>query len=309
MINVIVELSKYVILTLMVIYTFHCFYLVKQQSEEERNESLRQQLMLIFFMDFTAFLVIYLKTGKFQVVLFYIEMMAFFAGIQILYRIFYKKASILLLNNMCMLLSVGFIMLCRLDVSTATRQLVIVAGVNVVALIVPVLIRKMKFLKDLTWVYAGIGIVLLAAVFVLAKTSYGAKLSLMGIQPSEAIKITFVFFMAALLRKGADFSKVVQATVVAGLHVGILVRSVQPPRQSHTAIPQHRQPSTFQRPWKCSDLLCGISCDDLCGIQKCGISGTWSCRRICRGSCRISSVWPCASESDSLEGSHGGISE
>ena len=166
MINVIVELSKYVILTLMVIYTFHCFYLVKQQSEEERNESLRQQLMLIFFMDFTAFLVIYLKTGKLQVVLFYVEMMAFFAGIQILYRIFYKKASILLLNNMCMLLSVGFIMLCRLDVSTATRQLVIVAGVNVVALIVPVLIRKMKFLKDLTWVYAGIGIVLLAAVFV-----------------------------------------------------------------------------------------------------------------------------------------------
>ena len=64
MINVIVELSKYVILTLMVIYTFHCFYLVKQQSEEERNESLRQQLMLIFFMDFTAFLVIYLKTGR-----------------------------------------------------------------------------------------------------------------------------------------------------------------------------------------------------------------------------------------------------
>ena len=68
MVNVIVELSKFVILTLMVVYTFHCFYMVKQQSEEERNESLRQQLMLIFFMDFTAFLVIYLKTGKFQVV-------------------------------------------------------------------------------------------------------------------------------------------------------------------------------------------------------------------------------------------------
>lgn len=127
-------------------------------------------------MDFTAFLVIYLKTGKFQVVLFYIEMMAFLRESDFV-QDFYKKASILLLNNMCMLLSVGFIMLCRLDVSTATRQLVIVAGVNVVALIVPVLIRKMKFLKDLTWVYAGIGIVLLAAVFVLAKTSYGAKLS------------------------------------------------------------------------------------------------------------------------------------
>lgn len=37
MINVIVELSKYVILTLMVIYTFHCFYLVKQQSERRET--------------------------------------------------------------------------------------------------------------------------------------------------------------------------------------------------------------------------------------------------------------------------------
>ena len=52
MINIIVELSKYVILTLMVIYTFHCFYMVKKQDEEEKNEALRQQLMLIFFMDF-----------------------------------------------------------------------------------------------------------------------------------------------------------------------------------------------------------------------------------------------------------------
>ena len=57
MINVIVELSKYVILTLMVIYTFHCFYLVKQQSEEERNESLRQQLELRSFVPWQVSLV------------------------------------------------------------------------------------------------------------------------------------------------------------------------------------------------------------------------------------------------------------
>lgn len=225
MINIIVELSKYVILTLMVIYTFHCFYMVKKQDEEEKNEALRQQLMLIFFMDFTAFLVIYLKTNDFDVIIFYMEMMAFFAGIQILYRLLYKKASLLLLNNMCMLLSIGFIMLARLDLSTVTRQLLIAAGGSGIALIIPVMIRKMKFLRRLTWVYAGIGIVLLAAVLVLAQTSYGAKLSLMGIQPSEVIKITFVFFMAAILSGTVTFRKVVQATAVAALHVGILVLS------------------------------------------------------------------------------------
>ena len=93
MINVIVELSKYIILTLMIIYTFHCFYTVRQPDEEERNELLRQQLLLIFFIDFTAFLVIYLKTFNFQIVDFYAEMFLFFVIIQILYCLFYKDAS------------------------------------------------------------------------------------------------------------------------------------------------------------------------------------------------------------------------
>lgn len=225
MINVIVELSKYLILTLMIIYTFHCFYTVRQQDEEEKNSMLRQQLILIFFMDFTAFLVIYLKTFDFNMIIFYIEMMVFFAVIQILYRIFYKKASLMLLNNMCMLLSVGFIMLCRLDIETAVKQLVIAAAASGIALIIPVMIRKMRFLRKLTWLYAGIGIILLAAVFLLAQTSYGAKLSLMGVQPSEVIKITFVFFLASVLSRDTGFRTVVQATVVAGLHVVILVLS------------------------------------------------------------------------------------
>ena len=225
MINVIVELSKYLILTLMVIYTFHCFYTVRQQDEEEKYGMLRQQLILIFFMDFTAFLGIYLKTFDFNVIIFYIEMLVFFAEVQILYRIFYKKASLLLLNNMCMLLSVGFIMLCRLDIATATKQLVIAAAASAIALIIPVMIRKMRFLRRLTWLYAGVGIILLAAVFLLAQTSYGAKLSLMGVQPSEVIKITFVFFMAAVLSRDTSFPTVVKATIVAGLHVVILVLS------------------------------------------------------------------------------------
>lgn len=225
MINVIVELSKYLILTLMVVYTFHCFYTVRQQDEEEKNSLLRQQLILIFLMDFTAFLVIYLKTFDFNVIIFYIEMLVFFAAVQILYRIFYKKASLLLLNNMCMLLSVGFIMLCRLDITTATKQLVIAAAASGIALIIPVMIRKMRFLRRLTWLYAGVGIILLAAVFLLARTSYGAKLSLMGVQPSEVIKITFVFFMASILSRDTSFPTVVKATIIAGLHVVILVLS------------------------------------------------------------------------------------
>lgn len=222
MVNVIAELSKYVILVLMLLYTFECFHVLHLEDMEDKKMILLKQMMLIFFMDSIAFTVIYLITEDFQVIMQYIGVLGYFAAVQILYRIFYKNASILLINNMCMLLSVGFIMLTRLDMDQASRQLLIVAAGSGVALVVPVMIRKMKFLRKLTWVYAGIGIALLGAVFLLARTTYGAKLSLMGIQPSEAIKITFVFFMAALLWKDASFPKVVQATIVAGLHLSLI---------------------------------------------------------------------------------------
>lgn len=168
---------------------------------------------------------IYLKTFDYKVVRFYIEMQIFFAVIQILYRVLYKKASLLLLNNMCMFLSVGFIMLCRLDITMATKQLLVAAGASAVALAIPVMIRKMRFLRKLTWIYAGIGVVLLGAVFLLARTSYGAKLTLLGVQPSEAIKITFVFFMASFLSRDTSLKAVVQVSAVAAFHVGILVLS------------------------------------------------------------------------------------
>lgn len=225
MTNVITELSKYVILTLMVIYTFHCFYMVYLQSQEERNNLLNQQLILIIFMNLTAFAVLFLKKRDIRVIVFCGAVMLFYLIIQVLYRCMYKRASFLLLNNMCMLLSVGFIMLCRLNVQTAFKQLAIVGTVSVGALIIPVLIRKMKFLKYLTWIYAAVGIALLAAVLVLAQTSYGAKLTLFGIQPSEVIKITYVFFLAALLSKRHNFQTVMLAGIAAGAHVIILVLS------------------------------------------------------------------------------------
>lgn len=61
MINVIVELSEYIILTLMIVYTFHCFYTVRQSDEEDRNELLRQQLLLIFSLISLHFLFSILK--------------------------------------------------------------------------------------------------------------------------------------------------------------------------------------------------------------------------------------------------------
>ena len=229
MINVIVELSKYIILTLMIVYTFHCFYTVRQPDEEERNELLRQQLILIFFIDFTAFLVIYLKTFDYKVVRFYIEMQIFFAVIQILYRVLYKKASLLLLNNMCMLLSIGFIMITRLNYDKAAKQYLIAAAGIVLCLVIPIIIRKVRFLSEWRILYGIVGIVSLAVVVVVGRVSYGAMLGFtvagINIQPSELVKIVFVFFVASSFKRSTEFKDLVVTTVVAAFHVLILVVS------------------------------------------------------------------------------------
>ena len=95
--------------------------------------------------------------------------------------------------------------------------------------LIPVLVRKLHFLPRLTWLYAVVGLLSLMAVLALAATSGGAKLSLsfhgFTIQFSEIVKITYVFFMAGMLAKSTSFRSVAVATVVAALHVGILVLS------------------------------------------------------------------------------------
>ncbi len=225
MINLIVELSKFTLLTLMVCYTLHCLYLVRLQSRAQEDISTGTERVLLFAIDSIAFMVLYLKTGDQMIILLYLGMMALFTILMALYHILYPLASMLLLNNTCMFLSIGFIMLARLDLESAWKQFVIAAATSALCMAVPVIIRRMRFLKKLTWVYGGAGVILLAAVLVLAQTSFGAKLTLMGAQPSEAIKITFVFFMASLLWRRVSMKKVLFATGVAALHVGILVLS------------------------------------------------------------------------------------
>ena len=162
-------------------------------------------------------------------VAFYLVQVILLGGIILLYTKIYPKISRLVVNNMCMLLTIGFIILTRLSFQRAIKQCVIVTGSILISLVIPVVIRKMKKLADWTYLYAGIGICALFLVLVLASTSGGAKLGFtiagIGIQPSEFVKISFVFFVASRLQKSTEFKDVVVTTIIAATHVIILVLS------------------------------------------------------------------------------------
>ena len=228
--NLIVELSKYLMLLLFACYTLICFTALNgRKSEKKQRRILKKQTKLIFLIHLNAFDVIFAVQKSFDVLLAYIMQAALLCCILIIYKYIYKRASGLIVNNMCMLLAIGFVILYRLDTDKAMRQYQIAAAAAIITLIIPFFIHKMHFLNKLTWIYAVVGIALLLAVAILGSTSYGAKLSFkvagIAVQPSEFVKIIFVFYTASMLYRSTEFIQVVKATAVAAVHVLILVAS------------------------------------------------------------------------------------
>lgn len=199
------------------------------KNEEDRNYACSRQLVCMFMLHFLANLLIVLNTKSEELILFYGMQVLFFVCYLSLSKFFYKKISRLLLNNICMLLGTGFIILTRLNPDRAMRQFLIVVVSAVVTWIIPFIIDRVWQLVKLAWLYGILGVLILAFVCVAGNTSFGAQLSLtvggISVQPSEFVKISFVFFAAARLYRSTKFKDVVITTVIAALHVVILVLS------------------------------------------------------------------------------------
>ncbi len=126
----------------------------------------------------------------------------------------------MLVNNACMLLCVGFIMLTRLSMAKgldkALRQFAIVVISAALAWLVPYIMERVWQLYKLQWVYAGAGLLILLVVWAAGNESFGAQLSLtiagVSIQPSEFVKLTFVFFVASMFYQSTDFKTIFLTT-------------------------------------------------------------------------------------------------
>lgn len=214
---------------LIAIYMYYNFRFFSLKEEEDRNFACGRQLICMFMLHFLANLVIVLHTKSEALMLFYGVQVLFFVCYIFMSRLFYRHISRLLLNNVCMLLCTGFIILTRLNPERAMRQFMIVVISAVITWIIPFIVDRFWQLVKLPWLYGILGIVLLAVVFVAGNTSYGAQLSLtikgVSIQPSEFVKILFVFFAAAMFYRSTAFKQVAITTAAAAAHVLILVLS------------------------------------------------------------------------------------
>lgn len=226
----ITEISKYIISAIMIAYVLVSIIpLVRRDEDGEKQGVYMIQNILMFCMHFTCFLSICFETGETEYLVFYAFQQVLLLVMIVLFRLLYPYGNKSFMNHVAMLLSVGFVVLTRLSYNKALKQFFIVAVSAVVAMVVPWVISKLRFLRDLKWLYALLGIGMLSVVLVLGAVTNGSKLSysIGGItfQPSEFVKIIFVFYLAAALWKNHDLGAICLSAIFAGLHVMILVLS------------------------------------------------------------------------------------
>lgn len=230
MLHLVTQASKYLMILLFMVYTFECFHVFRFENRPKRQMAIySRQRGIMYFIHFDAFLVIYLNTQNVQVIGFYLMQLILFIGIQLVYHLLYKKASELLLNNMLILLVISLVILTRISFDKALKQFLIMIASTVLSLLIPIILQKMTSFRRFTWAYALVGIAALSVVLVAGAVSYGAKLSIsiagISIQPSEFVKILYVFFIASMLYQATDMKQLLITSAIAAVHVLILVAS------------------------------------------------------------------------------------
>lgn len=223
--QVLLELSKYAILLLFLMFTLTGFRAIGKN----KGRLFYVQRVFLLGVHFLAYVTFFIHTKEMKYLLFYGVQLIYFIAVMVLYDVFYPKMSKLIVNNMCMLLAIGFVMIARITFDRAVKQFVIVVGASALGLFVPFFIRKMRWLSKCVWLYAMAGIGLLAVMKLAGSITYGASISFriagITIQPIELVKIIFVFFLASFLAKRHDLKSILIVSAVSAVHVLLLVWS------------------------------------------------------------------------------------
>lgn len=224
------EISKFIIIGLMVMYTLLGTIMFLLGDGKAGRVVGFFQALLIYVIQAVQFIHLTVVSKNEDYLFFYLFSQILLLAIMGLVHIIYEKENLLLLNNMCLLLGFGFCMISRLDFAKAFRQLIIVAVSFVICIFVPALIKHLRIWRKLTWAYAVIGVGALSTVLLLGEMYGGSKISYtiadtITFQPSEFVKILFLFFLAGALWEDHHFLNVALTAVVAGIHVIVLVVS------------------------------------------------------------------------------------
>ena len=237
--TVFIALSRYMLAIFAAFYSLHCFAAFSLKNSDVRKWFYVTQIILMSLIHITGFVDIVIQTGENYLWIICILQELLFIVAIVMYRIIYPDSSGFFLNNTCLLLAVGFVMITRLSPEKALKQFFIAVVSLLVTFAIPYCLKRFEKLRDYSIVFGIIGFLSLAAVFIFGSITNGSRLSvkIAGIlfQPSEFVKILFVIFEAGMLTEKNEYTdritinpgrnKIVISAAAAFLYCVILVIS------------------------------------------------------------------------------------
>ncbi len=223
------ELTKYLAILFSALFALDgCICFILKSERGKRWCGIRQKLY-IFLVQFMCYCTMCFQTKDIKYVLLYGVVQVLIFSILSITPMVYERLNKVLLHNMCFLLGIGFIIVARLSFSKAVRQVLIAGAGFLIALMIPVIVSKLKIVKKGWIIYSALGLALLAGVYVLGEITHGSKISLsvygITFQPSEFVKIIFVFFIASFLFEKVNAFRVLVSALVAAAYILILAAS------------------------------------------------------------------------------------
>jgi len=206
--NIIRLIAKYLILLSVTVYTIKCFSYFTAKDQDSRRRNLNFQIFLIFSIHLLCNVCLYLNTKDGETWFYYLVEIGITLLYVILFPLCYRRASRLIINNIAFLMLLGYVILSGIDKSAARKQFILASAALFITAFIPVIISKISnVLRNGYKVYAIVGILFLATVFVpgLGISEYGSRnwISIAGftLQPMEFVKIIFIFFVASSLQQ------------------------------------------------------------------------------------------------------------
>lgn len=163
--------------------------------------SLKNPVFMLVLINMVAFLMLHSFIGEDGFTILYIGGALLGISVIVYTSIYYgRMGDIYLFPIVYLLVTLGVVMICRIDFQNGFKQILWYL-ISIVAFYVTFFCYKyMKFLPKLKWFYYAVGILLFVFTIVFGKTVNGARnwisFGRFNIQPSEIIKLFFVFFIS-----------------------------------------------------------------------------------------------------------------
>lgn len=223
------QISNYILAFLMICYAVLALFDFAVKKGTGKSVIAGCQNMCNIFIALTGFFHLYYVTDKAVYLLICLGVVVALLMMLGFTKLIYRDSNRLLLNNMSMLFTVGILILSRISTGKVLRQFVVFLISLMVSMAIPLIFLKINFFRKLTWAYAGVGLAMIASVYIAGEVIHGSRINIsvfgLTFQPSEAVKILFVFFLAGMLWDNYKFKNIVFTSLVSALFVIILVIS------------------------------------------------------------------------------------